>query len=417
MLFMAIYTTVDGIYLSKCVSTDAMAAVNISYPIVNVMFALGFGLAAGGSTRIASAIGEGNIKEADKRFTLLTVMGLLLSIISMFLLLVLLNPLLELLGATDQLLGYCKIYARIAVLSYPVGVMKEILGAVMRTQNLDMISMISSVSGGVTNIILDYLFIKVFDMGIQGAAIATCIGMFVALMINIFSLVYKGTIHLCRLRKSDLKEIIYIEKLSRSGVVMEISYAVTTWIFNRYSLLYGGEDGVAAYTVIGYIQYALAAIFIGIGMGLSPYISFAYGKGKESLQKVIPLVWKFSIFSGVIVTLAGYFYAGQLTGIFADRQTDVFSIAQKGVAVIAFSYLPMSINTSCSTILNSCEEGKNAAMITLLRTVIFLVVLACIMTRFIKLNGIWMAYVLAEICTVAISGIYYKNYRIKKESV
>lgn len=135
MLFMSIYTTVDGMYLAKCVSTDAMAAVNIVYPIVNVMFAIGFGLAAGGSTRIAAAIGEGKPEEADKRFTVLISLGFLLSLISLALLFCFLDPLLKKLGATDLLMHYCRIYARIAILSYPVGILKEILAAVMRTQS------------------------------------------------------------------------------------------------------------------------------------------------------------------------------------------------------------------------------------------------------------------------------------------
>ena len=236
MLFMSIYTTVDGMYLAKCVSTDAMAAINIVYPIVNVMFAIGFGLAAGGSTRIAAAIGEGKPEEADKRFTILISLGLLLSAISMVLLFWFLDPLLRKLGATSLLIDYCRIYARIAIISYPIGILKEILAAVMRTQKLELISMISSITGGVINIVLDALFIKTFELGIRGAAIATLLGMAIALLINVLSLIQRGKLHFCKVRKQDFTEVLSIEKLSRASAVMELSYAITIWLFNHYAL-------------------------------------------------------------------------------------------------------------------------------------------------------------------------------------
>ena len=416
MLFMSIYTTVDGMYLAKCVSTDAMAAVNIVYPIVNVMFAIGFGLAAGGSTRIAAAIGEGKPEEADKRFTVLISLGFLLSLISLALLFCFLDPLLKKLGATDLLMHYCRIYARIAILSYPVGILKEILAAVMRTQKLEFVSMISSVTGGICNIVLDALFIKTFDMGIRGAAIATLLGMMIALLINICSLILKGKLHFCRIGKQDVTEVLNIEKLSRASAVMELSYAITIWLFNQYALRYGGEAGVAAYTVIGYVQYALAAVFIGIGLGLAPYVTIAYGEGRQKVKEIVPSVWKYSLISGFIITIAGYLCAGQLTGIFLREGTDVFVLAQRGISIIAFSCIPMSFNSSCSTILNACEAGKEAAAITTLRTVIFLVSGAWILTKYIKLDGIWLAYVIAEAATIPVSIILYKKY-LKKRSM
>ena len=414
MLFMSIYTTVDGMYLAKCVSTDAMAAINIVYPIVNVMFAIGFGLAAGGSTRIAAAIGEGKPEEADKRFTILISLGLLLSAISMVLLFWFLDPLLRKLGATSLLIDYCRIYARIAIISYPIGILKEILAAVMRTQKLELISMISSITGGVINIVLDALFIKTFELGIRGAAIATLLGMAIALLINVLSLIQRGKLHFCKVRKQDFTEVLSIEKLSRASAVMELSYAITIWLFNHYALQYGGEGGVAAYTVIGYVQYALAAVFIGIGLGLAPYVSIAYGENKQKVKKILPFVWKYSLVAGVFVTIAGHLCAGQLAGIFLNTGTNVFMLAQRGISIIAFSCIPMGFNSSCSTILNACEAGKEATIITALRTVVFLVAGAWIFTKLLELEGIWVAYVMAEAVTILVSIVLYKKYLVKR---
>ena len=213
----------------------------------------------------------------------------------------------------------------------------------MRTQKLELISMISSITGGVINIVLDALFIKTFELGIRGAAIATLLGMAIALLINVLSLIQRGKLHFCKVRKQDFTEVLSIEKLSRASAVMELSYAITIWLFNHYALQYGGEDGVAAYTVIGYVQYALAAVFIGIGLGLAPYVSIAYGESKQKVKKILPFVWKYSLVAGVFVTIAGHLCAGQLAGIFLNTGTNVFMLAQRGISIIAFSCIPINI--------------------------------------------------------------------------
>lgn len=409
MLFMSIYTTIDGMYVSKCVNTDAMAAINISYPIVNIMFAIGFGLSIGGSTRIAYAFGEKNNCAADKRFTVLIITGLSVSCIMAGLLFAMFNPILKLLGATEKIIDYCRIYAGIAILSYPIGIMKEILAAVMRTQTLAGMSMMTSIVGGVVNIILDYYFINICKLGVFGAATATTIGMMIALLMNIYFVIKKDTLHICRIEWREFNEVLKIEKLSRSCGILELSYAVTIWIFNQIALFYRGESGVAAYTVIGYIQYALAAVFIGIGNGASPIISECYGaEDNKKMNRLMRFSFVLSIVCGIGVTVVGFLFSGVMTGIFIRGDSEIYIMAQRGIKIIAFSYLPMSINVIVACVLNACGRGKRASLLTLLRTVVFLVLAAILLSGILNIVGIWIAYVITEIMTLPFSYIFYR---------
>jgi len=413
MLFMSIYTTVDGMFVSKCVSTDAMAAINICYPVVNVMFAIGFGLASGGSIKIAYEIGKGNEEETNRQFSLLIMIAVSLSMLMSAILLAGFEPLLTLLGATEKLMGYCKIYAGIAIISYPIGVLKEVFAGVMRTKNMSEVSMLFCVLGGVSNIILDYLFIEVFGSGVMGAAVATSLGMMITLLGNMIYVFRKSGIHFCKISFGESRRVGKILKLSAPAGILELSYAIITWFFNQLALKYSGENGVAAFTVIGYLQYAMAAVFIGIGNGIAPFLSSCHGANNmEGKRKILKKSFYITLLAGCIITAAGYLFSGWLVSVFLDRNTEIYDTAKTGIEIIALSYFPMGVNIIISTMFNSSGRERESAALTFARTVFFLVIPAVLMSRFFKLKGIWMAYVLTEVITLIISVfIYGKNVR------
>lgn len=408
MMFMSIYTTVDGLFVAKVVSADAMAAINVSYPIINIMFTLSFGLAAGGCVRITHAIGEGNPLEANRRFTLTIGLGIVLSVIMIAFMGSSFDACLRFLGATDKIIDYCRIYGGIALLSYPIGITKEILVYVLRAQGMSEISMLSSVAGGIANIILDYLFIVVWQWGITGAALATSMGMLLTLLINIFFLAKRGNLRLCKPGKKIWKEALRISELGLTSGIFEFSYAVITWYFNHLSLLYYRENGIVAYTVIGYVQYALAAVFVGIGNGVSPMLSYYYGaKNKIENRRIINRTIKFTIIASAVVCVIGYWQAETLAGIFLKENTLPFMLAKQGIELISFSYLFMGMNTLFSCVLNAFEHGKLSAVLTVLRTVVFLVLAAALLTIYVGYKGMWIAFIAAEVMTLLLSILIY----------
>ncbi len=404
MLFMSIYTTVDGLFVGHMVSTDAMAAINISYPIVNVMFAAAFGLASGGSVRVARAIGEGKMEEASERFTVSIVLGIAISVLLIAAAVPLLPQILRMLGATPELMDYCMAYGGIALLSYPIGVVKEILTYLLRIQGMPGISMGAAAAGGIANIVLDYLFVVPLGWGVAGAAAATSMGMLLTLTADMYFLARYGTLKLKWPKGGALEEAGMTARLSIAGGVLELSYAVTIWFFNQIALSFYQEDGVAAYTVIGYIQYALAAVFIGLGNGVSPMISYYYGAGdRKQCGSIIKKSMKIGALTGAALCMAGYFGSGLLTRIFLEPGTLPYDLAAAGTRWIAFSCLPMGINVLTAGVLNAYGNGKLSSVLTFLRTVIFLISGAYGLTRYMGYQGITAAYVLTELLTLLLS--------------
>ena len=404
MLFMSIYTTVDGLFVGWTVGTDAMAAINISYPIMNVMFALAFGLASGGSIRIATALGEGKDEAAGERFAVVIALGLAASILFIAAAGPFLRPILRLLGATDELMGYCMAYGGIALISYPIGILKEILTYLLRLQGMPGISMAASVAGGLANILLDYLFIVPFGWGVTGAAAATSLGMLLTLLADIWFLARRGSLRPRWPGRGIWAEAGKIAKLSVSGGVLELSYAAAIWYFNRLSLSLYQEDGVAAYTVIGYIQYALSAVFIGLGNGISPMISYYNGAGdQQQCARIIRKSLRGGVAAGIALFLGGYLGAGWLTGIFLRAGTLPYGLAEAGSRWIAFSCLLMGANVVIASVLNAYGDGRLSALLTFLRTVAFLMLGAGVLTRYMGYQGMAAAYVLAELLALGVS--------------
>lgn len=406
MFFMSIYTTVDGLFVSHVMNTDALAAINICYPIVNIMFAFAFGLGSGSSVQIAYAKGMGHKDKANEIFTLVILAAVIVSILCIGIMGIAFQPLLNGLGATQKTIGYCRVYGATALLFFPVGIIKEILAFVLRVEGMPAISMLSSILGGVANIVLDYFFIVCLDYGILGAAVATGLGMTLSLLVNIYFLIKKGELRLCRTFVFHKNELIDLIRLSLSGGILELSYAVVTWNFNRYALACHKEDGVAAYTVIGYIQYAMASVFLGITNGVTPLLSFRHGAG-EKIAGPVGYIYRFTIICGAVITMLTFCGAEAMAGIFVKKGTAPFLLAVTGIKVIAFSYLFMGINVFATGMLNICGEGRKAAIITFLRTVAFLLLGGAILTYLMGYEGMWMSYITTEIMAAIIIRILH----------
>lgn len=404
MLFMSVYTTVDGLFVGRTVGTDAMAAINISYPIMNVMFTLSFGLASGGSIWIANALGEGDRERAGARLTAVLCLGLAAGAAMLLLLAPLLEPVMRLLGATDRLMRHCLLYGGIILLGCPIGIVKEILTYALRVADMPAISMAAAVAGGVSNIVLDYLFIVRCGWGVGGAAAATVAGMAVTLAADLWFLLAKSSLRPAKWSGRMAAEFAPIVRLGLSGGIMELSYAVTIWFFNQMSLGFFREDGVAAYTVIGYVQYALAAVFIGLGNGITPLISFYRGAGeREETVRLLKKSAAAAAAAGVGLCGLGYCGAALLTEIFLPRGTLPFALACEGIRVIAFSCLFMGGNVLIAGTLNAYGQEKAASALTLLRTVVFLMAGAALLARRVGFAGMMAGYVLAELLTLAVS--------------
>ena len=277
MIFMSLYTIVDGIFVCRFVGSSALSAVNIVYPLVSVVIGLGVMLATGGSAVVARKLGEGDEETACRDLTLLVLTGAALGTLFSLLGLAFSAPMSRLLGASDALLSYCTDYLRILLLFAPASILQLLFQSFFVTAGRPGLGLGLTVCSGLTNAVLDYAFIVPLDMGITGAALATAAGYCVTALAGVGFFALRGKGLRFRRPRWESRMLLYACGNGSSEMVTNLSNAVITFLFNQLMLSLLGEDGVAAITIVLYAQFLLTALYMGFSMGVAPVISFNYG--------------------------------------------------------------------------------------------------------------------------------------------
>lgn len=405
MLFMGLYTIVDTIFVARFVNTNALSAINIVCPIVNLIVGLGTMLATGSSAVIATKMGKGKIEEARSDFTFIiiivgSIIGLIITVIG----LVWIDKIILGLGASDVLFSYCKEYLTIQFL-FTIGNMMQVLYQnLFVTAGRPSLGLILSIVAGSANIVFDYIFIVMCQMGIKGAALGTGIGYMIPVVIGtLFFLIKKNELHFCK-PKIDFSVLLKSCSNGASEMVSQLSTAITTFMFNSTMLNLTGEDGVAAITVIIYSGFLLTTLYIGFSMGVAPIISYNYGsQNTKRLKKVIYICFYFIIISSLFIFLFSFFGGEYLTKLFVGNNKTVFEIAKVGFMIYSFSFLFSGCNIFASTLFTALSNGKVSALISFLRTFGLIMVLLLILPKFLQVIGVWLAVPIAELFTLIIT--------------
>ena len=405
MIFLSLYTIVDGIFISRLVGTLALSAVNMSYPVTSVQLAVGIMMGTGGSAIIARKLGEGRPVEARSDFTLLSLLSALIGLLFPLFGLPFLRPIMHLLGTSVAQMDDCMIYTRILLLFAPMLFLQTVFQSYFITAGKPMLGLVVTVLGGVANMVLDYVFMGPLQMGVAGAAIATGIGYTIPAVVGLvyFTFARKGSLYWTRFHFS-LHTVLHTMGNGSSEMVTNIAVAVTTYLFNLIFLYYWAEDGVAAITIIQYYQFVFSAAFLGFSMGVAPVISFKYGANdREQLQKII----RYSLIF-VLVCSAGMFALSKLSiaatlTIFVTADSPVFDIALDGFQLYAPAFLLMGISIFASAMFSAFSNGMVSAIISFSRTFLFLVGLMLFLPAAMGKLGIWLAVPAAELLGVLVS--------------
>lgn len=303
MLFMGLYTIVDTIFVSRFVNTNALSAINIVCPVINLIVGLGTMIATGGSAIVARKMGAGEPKRAKQDFTLLILFGFILGVVIFILGIIFIDEIIYALGADKILFPYCKDYLTIILLFTPASMLQVLFQNLFVTAGKPTLGLVLFVSAGVMNIVFDYLFMAIFGMGIAGAGLGTGIGYLIPAITGLIVFCKKsGTL-------SFVKPIIDIKVLGESCIngssemVSQLSTAITTFFFNRTMMNLLGVNGVASITIIIYTQFLLTTLFIGFSMGVAPVISYNFGANNYyGLKKIYKICISF-IFVGSLFIL------------------------------------------------------------------------------------------------------------------
>lgn len=404
MVFMSLYTIADGIFVSRMVGSLALSSVNVVYPVANVVMAAGIMLATGGSAIIARKLGEKRSEEARENFTVIVLTGVLFGCGAMALGNLLLEPLCRMLGATDLLIGYCKEYLRVILYFAPMCMLQMLFQSFFVTAGKPGLGLCLTIAGGLTNALLDYLFMGPLQMGVGGAALATGLGQCIPAVAGVFYFFFcRRDLYFVRPRWNGA--VLAQSCLNGSSeMVTNLSTAVITFLFNIIMLRLAGEEGVAAITVVLYGQFLFNALYLGYSLGVAPVFSFHFGcRNKKQLERLYRISLGFVAGSSVLVAAIALAGADAIAGVFLERGTQTYELARRGCFLFALNYLFAGINIMASGIFTALSDGKTSALISFLRTFVFIVTAALILPRFLATDGVWLSIPLAETLTLMIS--------------
>lgn len=403
-LFNTVYTIIDGIFVSAYVGTNALAAINIVYPIVNVLTGIALIFATGGSAVAALHIGGNRKNAASRSFSVSVTASILLgSLVSLGILLNLAG-ILNLLGATSLTMNDCKIYALWWLLGTPVVIGKDLFTYFIRVDGAPAYSFATALSGGVLNIILDYILIGCLQMGILGAALATMLGLLLSFCMELYYFLKMRKVLSFTLHGLSGREAVHCMINGASEFVDQLAIAITTVIFNRTALTFAGEDGVAAVSIIMYLQFLFIGVYFGFSMGIAPPLSYAYGDNKTSVCRILErYAYKFFATSPLIIYTLTYCFAPLSVSCFVPSSSPVFSLAVSGMRIYGLGFLFAGINIFSAVRMMAYGKGHFSGMITFLRSFALLLLFLVFLPKIWGMTGIWLAVPAAEFLTLFVS--------------
>ena len=412
LVFMSLYQMTDAVFVSNFVGENALSALNIVFPIPSIIIAIAIMLATGGSAIIAKNMGEGEPRKAKQNFSMIIMVGIILGFIVMIIGLLWIEPIIKILGGTPKLYSYCYDYLFILLLACPLTVVQMLFQTFFVTASKPHLGLALTILGGVSNIVFDYLFIVVLQMGVAGAAIGTSIGYALPAIISrlYFALNRKGTLYLIK-PVFDKNVLLKTCTNGSSEMVTNLAIAIVTLLFNKIMLKYMGENGVAAITIVLYAQFLLTSIFMGFSSGIAPVFSYNYGNNnKVQIKKLFKMsVGIISVLS-LAMFLIAILFATPIISVFTSPDSEVFAIPYHGFFLFSISYLFTGMNIFSSSMFTAFSNGKVSAMLSFLRTFVFLIAALLILPELMGVDGIWLAVPIAELLAIIVSiTTIYKN--------
>ncbi len=415
MIFTSIYGVVDGIFVSNFVGKTAFTAVNFVMPVIMVLGAAGFIFGPGGSAIVAKTMGEHKPEEANKQFSMIIYAAAITGIILAILGIVFIRPIVSLLGAEGEMLDTCVLYGRILLAATPAFVLQYAFQSFFITAEKPNLGLKVTVASGIANIILDALLVAVFPFGIVGAALATALSQFVG---GIFPIVYfaRKNSSALKLTKTKFhgKTLFYTCVNGSSELLSNVSISIVSMLYNMQLLKYAGEDGVAAYGVLMYVNMVFLGVFFGYTMGTAPIVSYHYGAGNhkelQSLRKKSLVIVGISAVSMFVLAEV---LAKPLSMIFTGYDKELLDMTVRGFFIYSFSFLFAGFGIWSSSFFTALNNGLVSAVISFLRTLVFQVGAVLILPLFMELDGIWLSIVIAELLSVIVGIVFL--FALKKK--
>ena len=412
MVVMSLYTIVDGVFVSRYVSTNALSSINIVYPVINIVLGISVMLSTGSSAIVAKKMGEGRPDSARQTFTTIILLNIGLGLVIALFGNLAAVPLARLLGASELLLEDCVTYLRWQLAFAPALMLQILFQMYFVTEGRPGIGLFLTLLAGVSNALLDYLLIVPLGLGIAGAAIATVTGYMIPAVIGLlYFACSRRSLWLVRPRmeRGELKDTCIN---GSSEMVTNLSSGIITFLFNLAMMHFAGEDGVEAITIIQYSQFLLNALFMGFSQGVSPVISFNYGsKNHNQLKQVFRTSLIFTAVTSLATFLLAQVTGSLVVGVFARPGTAVYALARHGFTIFAFSFLFSGLTIFASALFTALSDGRISAVISFVRTFGLIITSLLVLPFLIGIDGVWLAIPIAEFGGVMLSIYYMKKLK------
>ncbi len=411
-VFMSFYTMVDGLFVSNLIGTNALSAINLTAPVIQLVTAISTMLATGGSAVIMKKMGEQKCEEAKEDFTFLILVNVMVGIVMCAAGYLVMEHIFAGMNLSPEVEGYCVEYlSRYLVFTVPILLMNNFTLYMIAGEKATL-SLVCSVTGGVLNMALDYVFIAGLGMGISGAAIATGLGYSVTAVVGLF--VFSRKKSLLHFRKPAFRLSVLVKAAANgcSEMATALVTGIITMMFNWTMLHYVGEEGVAAVTIIMYVLMFASSLYTGYSYGVAPMLSYYYGeRNREKLKKLVAVSLR--VIGGIcLVTVAASFLLTKpLVSVFARSDNPVYDLAVTGNRICTIALLFIGFNIFASGMFTALSNGVVSAVLAFSRSFVFMLITMIVLPLFLGVNGIWLATPAAELMALALSAVMFLKYR------
>ena len=413
-VFMSFYTMVDGLFVSNLIGTDALSAINLTAPLISLVTAISTMLATGGSAVIMKKMGERKSEEAKEDFTALILVNVLVGALMCVLGYGTMGRVFAGMNLSADVEGYCVEYlSRYLLFTIPILLMNNFTLYMIASEKATL-SLVCSVTGGVLNMVLDYVLIAGFHMGISGAAIATGLGYSVTAVVGL--VVFSRKKSLLHFKKPVFRPRVLANAAANgcSEMATALVTGIITMMFNWTMLHYVGEDGVAAVTIIMYVLMFASSLYTGYSYGVAPMLSFYHGEQNfEKLKKLVGISLKVIGFISVITVAFSLMLTGPLVSVFAHPDNPVYDLAVTGNRICTVALLFIGFNIFASGMFTALSNGIVSAVLAFSRSFVFMLITMLLLPLIFGVNGIWMATPAAELMALILSAVMFLRYRGK----
>ena len=403
-VFNTFYTMVDGLFVSNLIGTAALSAINLTAPAIGLITAVSGMLATGGSAVVMKKMGEGREEEARQDFTLLILTNAVVGAVMMALGYGLMDVLLGSMGLSPEVFGYCHAYLSDYLLfTIPILLMYN-FSLYLIAADRSRLSLICTVAGGVSNIVLDYVLIAMAGLGIRGAAAATGLGYSLTAAAGL--LVFRKRDSLLHFQKPVFRGgvLFHASANGLSELATSLVSGITTLLFNLAMLKYIGEDGVAAITIIMYVLMFVSALFIGYSYGAAPMISYYHGEGNhEKLKKLVRFSVRFILGASALCAAVSALATPALVGVFTRPDSPVYALAVTGSRLCSIALLFLGLNVFASSMFTALSNGVVSAVLAFSRSFLFTVACVQLLPLLLGVTGVWLATPAAELLGLLMS--------------